>query len=189
MRTQLASHTFSHGQTLEILQGDITQEKVDAIVNAANAHLRHDGGVAAAIVQTGGQTIQIESDAWIKQYGAVRHDKPAYTRAGRLPCKYVIHAVGPIWGDGNEDAKLSAAIVGSLKVAEELNLQSITFPAISTGIFGFPKERAAKIFMQTFHDFFDQNPESSVRIVRMMLYDLATLQAFLEAFNNFFAAQ
>ena len=186
MRTLLASHTFPSGQKLEILQGDITQERVDAIVNAANAHLMHGGGVAAAILREGGLSIQTESDAWIKKHGPVTHDKPAYTHAGQLPCKFVIHAVGPIWGAGDENSKLIAAIKGSLKVAEDLGLQSIAFPAISTGIFGFPKKQAADIFMQTFLEYFDQHPKSNLHSVRMTLFDNLTLQTFFNAFNLFF---
>lgn len=181
------SHLFPGGQTLEITQGDITSENVDAIVNAANEYLAHGGGVAAAIVRRGGEVIQEESDAWVKQHGPVMHAKPAYTHAGRLPCRYVIHAIGPIWGSGQEDEKLATAITGCLSLAEELQLESISFPAISTGIFGFPKERAAEIFMRTIGGFFKKNVKSKLKLIRITINDQATYDVFLKAFHHFFS--
>ena len=94
--TVLKTHTFSGGQQLHLVQGDITQEEVGAIVNAANLHLQHGGGVAGIISRRGGPQIQQESDAWVREHGPVSHAKPAYTSGGDLPCRYVIHAVGPI---------------------------------------------------------------------------------------------
>jgi len=182
------SYQFPSGQTLQIIQDDITNEKVGAIVNAANAHLMHGGGVAAAIVNRGGESIQEESDEWIKKHGVVSHEKPAFTHAGRLPCKYVIHAVGPIWGEGDEDHKLRDAILGSLRLAEELKLTSISFPAISTGIFGFPKERAAALFMQAIKDFVDHNPLSPLRLIRITIIDSPTFNIFLDAFKKSFSS-
>ncbi len=138
MSSMIATYSLSPTTRLEIAQGDLTQEMVDAIVNAANRNLAHHGGVAAAIVQKGGWSIQQESDAWIKQHGPVTNAEPAYTHSGKLPSRYVIHAVGPVWGEGDEDARLASAIRGSLQRAEELGCP-LAFPAISTGIFGFPK--------------------------------------------------
>ena len=126
MNQILRKKAFPSGTEFQIVQGDITLEAVDVIVNAANSHLQHGGGVADVIVRQGGQVIQQESDAWVRTHGPVSHAEPAYTLAGRLPCKYVIHAVGPIWGEGEEDAKLCAAVRGSLKLADELKLESIS---------------------------------------------------------------
>lgn len=183
MSSVLASFTFPSGQMLEIARGDLTQEALDAIVNAANASLAHGGGVAGAISRAGGPEIQRESSAWVHQNGPVSHAQPAYTGAGRLPCRYVIHAVGPIWGEGGEDAKLAQAVRGSLARAEELGLASIAFPAISTGIFGFPKERAVPIFLETFRQYFFQNPDSGLTRLRMTLMDEDILQMFLQALS------
>jgi len=183
MSNLAAEMTFPSGQRFEIVQGDITAEKVDAIVNAANEFLRHGGGVAAAIVRKGGEIIQEESDRWVVQHGPVSHDSPAYTSSGRLPCKYVIHAVGPVWGQGDEDDHLAAAIAGSLKLADELKLSSIALPAISTGIFGFPKERAAPIFFSTIREYFKTHPASSLNLVRLVIIDRPTLDAFLKPFG------
>lgn len=166
------------GRRLELVHGDLTEEAVDAIVNAANKHLAHGAGVAGAIVRRGGSVIQDESDAWIRNSGPVTHDAPAYTGAGRLPCRYVIHAVGPIWGSGDEPAKLAAAIRGSLQLADRLGLASLAFPPISTGIFGFPKESAARIFKDTIISHFQDYPQSSLDVVRMTIIDQDTLGAF-----------
>ena len=134
MNTVLKERKLITGQTLQIVQGDITTEVVDAIINAANEHLQHGGGVAWAISSSGGPSIQKESNEWIRQHGLVSHANPAWTSGGQLPAKYVIHAVGPVWGEGNEDVKLVSAVIGSLNIANELKLVSIAFPAISTGI-------------------------------------------------------
>ncbi len=179
MDTILREKTLPNGTKVQIAQGDITAELLDAIVNAANSELQHGGGVAWAISRRGGPKIQQESNAWVRKYGPVSHEEPAYTSGGNMPCKYVIHAVGPVWGVGDEDKKLTAAISGSLRCADRLKLASIAFPAISTGIFGFPKDRAAKIFFATFEKYFAENPQSSVKLVRMSLLDQPTVDAFL----------
>ena len=91
----------------------------------------------------------------------------------------MIHAVGPVWGRGDEDAKLSEAVIGSLQVADELKLKSIAFPAISTGIFGFPKERAAKVILTAVETYFEENISSGIEIVKLVLFDQSTAGAFL----------
>jgi len=185
MSTRLKNTPFPSGQTFTLAQGDLTQEKVDAIVNAANERLLHGGGIAALIVNRGGKIIQSESNTWVRENGLVSHEAPAYTSAGDLPCRYLIHAVGPVWGSGDEDNKLAAAITGSLQRAEELELVSIAFPAISTGIFGFPKERAAQVIYRAVHEYFQDHPESGVEDVRMVVYDQATTDIFVKVWELF----
>lgn len=172
------------GQTIQIVQGDITIENVDAMVNAANEHLQHGGGVAWAISKKGGPSIQKESDEWIRQHGPVPHARPAWTSGGLLPAKYVIHAVGPVWGDGDEDAKLADAMTGSLRVADELKLSSIALPAISTGIFGFPKDRAARIIFSSIEKYFVENASSAVKIVKLVLFDQSSVDVFIKTWQN-----
>jgi O-acetyl-ADP-ribose deacetylase (regulator of RNase III) len=169
---------------VQIVQGDLTQEEVDAIVNAANAHLQHGGGVAGAISRKGGPEIQEESEAWVRRHGPVTHAEPAYTGAGRLPCRYVIHAVGPVWGEGQEDVKLDAAVTGALQVADRLGLASIALPAISTGIFGFPRERAARIHLAAIHRYFAGQPASGLRQVRLTLFDAEMVGVFQKALDD-----
>ncbi|HEX9013176.1 MAG TPA: macro domain-containing protein [Anaerolineaceae bacterium] len=171
---------FPTGQRLEIVQGDLILEPVEAIVNAANSQLLHGGGVAGVISRSCGPVLNQESREWVRLHGPVPHDKPAYTSAGRLPFRYIIHAVGPVWGEGDEDAHLASAVRGSLERAEELGLGSLAMPAISTGIFGFPKQRAANVILQAIARYFADRPRSSLNLVRITLIDQDTLAAFLE---------
>jgi O-acetyl-ADP-ribose deacetylase (regulator of RNase III) len=180
MNMILAQRALPAGQALQIVQGDITVEEVDAIVNAANEYLQHGGGVAGTISKNGGPAIQKESEAWVREHGRVSHAAPAWTSGGRLPAKYVIHAVGPVWGDGDEDHKLAAAVTGSLRLADELKCASVAMPAISTGIFGFPKERAADIILSAIEKYFDDHA-SEVKTVRLVLFDQPTVDVFLKA--------
>ena len=184
MNTISAEKKLPSDQTIQIVQGDITTEDVDAIVNAANEHLQHGGGVAWAISKKGGPTIQKESDDWIRLHGPVSHSHPAWTSGGLLSAKYVIHAVGPVWGDGDEDNKLADAVTGSLRVADELKLTSIAMPAISTGIFGFPKERAAKIIFSAIEKYFVENSSSGLKIVKLVLFDQATVDVFIRSWHD-----
>ena len=130
---------------LELLEGDITEMETDAIVNAANAQLVLGGGVAGAIRRKGGPTIQEECN----KIGGTFVGGAVITTGGNLKAKYVIHAAGPRMGEGNEDEKLKNATLNSLKAAEENHLKSISFPAISAGIFGFPIARCAEIMLKT----------------------------------------
>ena len=182
MNSILVEKKFTAGQSLQIVQGDITTEAVDAIVNAANEQLAHGGGVAWAISKKGGPKIQSESDAWVRTHGQVSHAHPAWTSGGALPAKYVIHAVGPVWINGrdDEDQKLQDAVTGSLQVADELKCTSISMPAISTGIFGFPKDKAAKIIFRVIADYFETNHNSNLKQVRIVLFDQATIDAFMK---------
>ena len=184
MNTLLVEHTLPTGQTIQIVQGDITTEEVDAIINAANEHLQHGGGVAWAISKKGGSTIQKESDAWVRKHGRVPHARPAWTSSGLLPAKYVIHAVGPVWGDGDEDNKLEAAVTGSLRVAEELKCSSVALPAISTGIFGFPKGRAAEIIFSTIEKYFVDNPTTMLKTIKLVLFDQSTVDVFVKSWHD-----
>ncbi len=174
------------GGLLEVGQGDITFEATDAIVNAANSQLSHGGGVALAIARGGGEVINKESRKWVAEHGPVTFDSPAYTGGGNLPCKYVIHAVGPVWGEGDEDDKLATAIRSSFERAEQLGVKSIAFPAISTGIFGFPVDRAAGIFMKVFREYLSEPNPDAVKTIKMILFDNRTLDVFLAAFDEEF---
>jgi len=136
-------------RVLELLDGDITEMQTDAIVNAANDRLILGGGVAGAIRRKGGPEIQQECN----KIGGTFVGGAVITTAGNLKAKHVIHAVGPRMGEGNENEKLKNATLNSLKVADENNLKSISFPAISAGIFGFPIERCAEIMLKTTIDY------------------------------------
>ncbi|HWQ05032.1 MAG TPA: macro domain-containing protein [Longilinea sp.] len=179
MSLLIVDHSFPTGQHLQIVQGDLTRETTDAIVNAANSKLQHGGGIAGAILRNGGYEIQRESDLWIANYGLVDHAHPAVTSGGNLPARIIIHAVGPVWGSGDEDVKLESAYRGSYEKAEELKLGTLAVPALSTGVFGFPKQRAARIFFATTAAHFRSHPESSLKVVRLEIIDEETLNEFL----------
>ncbi len=149
-----------NGVLIKVIEGDITKEKVDAIVNAANKYLSHGGGVAGAIVRAGGYEIQKESNEIVQKRGPLATGDAVITGAGNLPAKFVIHTVGPVWGEGDEGEKLRKAVLSVLKLATEKNLQNISIPAISCGIFGFPKERGTKIIYETIKEFLSKNKTS-----------------------------
>lgn len=131
--------------TIRLLDADLTEMNVDAIVNAANAGLQLGGGVAGAIRRKGGPAIQQECD----KIGGTPVGTAVITTGGNLKARHVIHAVGPMMGEGDEDRKLLGATLNSLRVADENHLKSVAFPAVSTGIFGFPLERCAEIMLNT----------------------------------------
>jgi len=166
------------GCTIRLVKGDITRLKVDAIVNAANSWLKHGGGVAAAIVRAGGRVIQEESDRIVKQRGPVKVGEAVYTTAGFLEAKYVIHAVGPRMGEGDEDDKLRNATLNSLKLGEQLGLTSIAFPAISTGIFGYPRDKCAQTMLRTVREYVSSS--GKIREIVFCLYDEETYMIFEE---------
>ena len=136
---------------VRVIRGDLTEATVDAIVNAANSRLQHGGGVAGAIVRKGGAIIQAESD----RIGHVPVGESALTTAGALKAKYVIHTVGPRWGEGDEEVKLRSAVRNTLKLAQEKAFAAIAMPAISAGIFGFPKDQCARIMVEEIAAFTD----------------------------------
>jgi putative ATPase len=180
MNTVLHTLTRPDGRVVRVVQGDITEEDVDAVVNAANERLAHGGGVAGAIVRKGGHQIQEESRRWVEEHGPVPTGGAAITGAGSLKARHVIHAVGPVWGVGNEEALLARAVTSALALADENGLRSISIPAISTGIFGFPKALGAQVILRTVLGYLHAHPNSSVREVRLCNIDRATTELFVE---------
>lgn len=190
MREVLFEHQTEAGQIIRVVRGDLTEEQVDAIVNAANEHLAHGGGVAGAIVRRGGYSIQEESDRWVRKHGPVRTGTAAITGAGNLPCRYVIHAVGPVWqARGDEPALLSSAVRSALLLAAERGLRSVSMPGISSGIFGFPKPLCAEVMLSTVQEFLTMNPESSVKEVNLCNIDQHTANIFAEEARRRFGAE
>jgi O-acetyl-ADP-ribose deacetylase (regulator of RNase III) len=163
---------------LELIQGDITDQTTDAIVNAANAALQLGGGVAGAIRRRGGPKIQEECN----RIGGIRVGGAVITTGANLAANYVIHAVGPIFGDDHEDEKLKDATLNSLLLADKNRLKSITFPAISTGIFGFPKDRCATVMLSTTVAYLE-GPTGLEKVV-FCLYDKETLNIFEHALRS-----
>ena len=157
---------------LKLVQGDITELNTNVIVNAANAQLILGGGVAGAIRNKGGPKIQEECNKIRRSFvgGAV------ITTGGNLKAKHVIHAVGPRMGEGDEDAKLRNAVTNSLKLMDEHGLKTIAFPAISTGIFGYPIERCANVMISTAKKYL--TGETQIREVVFCLYSEPDYEIF-----------
>ena len=146
---------------IEIVKGDITKVDVDAIVNAANSSLMGGGGVDGAIHRAGGPEILEACRKIVNKQGGCKTGDAVITTAGKLPAKFVIHTVGPIWngGEKNESQKLTSCYQKSLQLAVENDCRTIAFPNISTGIYGYPKEKAAKIAFETVSDFLVENDQ------------------------------
>lgn len=156
---------------ITVIKGDITKVQVDAIVNAANSGLLGGGGVDGAIHRAGGQAIMDECIEIRKRQGGCRTGEAVITTAGKLPARYVIHTVGPIWNGGknNEEQLLSNCYVNSLKLAVSNGVKSIAFPNISTGVYGFPKKLAAPIAVNAVSDFLKD--DSSIEQVTFVCFD------------------
>ena len=159
-------------RSLELVEGDITEMQTEAIVNAANAQLILGGGVAGAIRRKGGAKIQDEC----KKIGGTFVGGAVITTGGNLKAKYVIHAVGPRMGEGKEKQKLKNATLNSLKLADENNLKSISFPAISAGIFGFPLQSCAEIMLKTTINYL--KGKTALEKIVFCLFDRSSYQAF-----------
>jgi O-acetyl-ADP-ribose deacetylase (regulator of RNase III) len=164
----------NENKLIRLIKGDITDRKVDAIVNPANSYLVHGGGVAGAILRKGGKIIQEES----RKIGYVKVGNSAITSAGNLPCRYVIHTVGPRMGEGNEDEKLTNAIISCLELATQKEFKSISIPAISAGIYGFPKDKCAKILVNETINYLSQNEDSNINVIEFCLLDTETINEF-----------
>ena len=152
---------------IKVVRGDITEMNVDVIVNAANSRLQHGGGVAGAIARKGGAVIQEESN----RIGFVAVGSCALTSGGRLKACHVIHAVGPRWGEGDEEKKLKNAVYNTLKLASQKSFRTLAMPAISAGIFGFPKDRCASIIIQEVISFLSEQTTSLQEIIFCLMDD------------------
>jgi len=167
---------YSQGN-IQVVIGDITEEETEAIVNAANSTLLGGGGVDGAIHRKAGPELKEEC----RTLGGCSTGEAKITKGYRLKAKYVIHTVGPVWRGGNaqEDELLASCYRKSLLLAKDNNLQSISFPAISTGVYGFPKKRAAEIAVKEVKKFLKDN---SI-LVRLVCFDEETAQYYLEVLN------
>jgi O-acetyl-ADP-ribose deacetylase len=170
---------FPHGKKLRLLTGDITKIRVDAIVNAANSGLRGGGGVDGAVHRAGGSNIMRELDAIRASEGGCPTGSAVVTGAGALPAKYVFHAVGPIYRDGlqGEAEHLRSCYRKCLDLAEQRGVRSISFPAISTGAYGYPLEEAAGIALETIASRL-QDPDCPVQDVLLVLFDQGTYAVY-----------
>lgn len=178
MGIPIAQSSISEVGLVALHQGDLTMEAVDAIVNAANSRLAHGGGVAGAIVRRGGKVIQEESSAWVAAHGPLPVGGAAWTGAGALKARGVIHAVGPIWGEGDEHEKLKRAATSAFQLAEEHACRVIALPAISSGIFGFPKPECASILVGEAAAHFQSHEARTLKEIRFTIIDDETVMVF-----------
>jgi len=167
-----------NNSVIELIQGDITELSTDAIVNAANAQLVLGGGVAGAIRIKGGPGIQAQCN----KKSPISTGEAVITTGGQLKAEYVIHAVGPKQGQGREDEKLKNATLNALKVADVNGLRSIAFPAISTGIFGFPMDKCAEIMLSATIDYL-RGPTSLERVI-FCLFDQKACDVFSKCLSQ-----
>ena len=172
-RIEIGSKAFT------VLQGDLTEARVDAIVNAANEQLLHGGGVAGAIARKGGPVIQEES----RRLAPVPTGGAVITSGGALEARYVIHAVGPRGGQPDADRLLASAVRSSLALAEERGLRSIAFPAISTGIFGYPLASCARILTGEALAWLRER-DHALEEIRVVLFDAEAYRAFAEELSR-----
>jgi putative ATPase len=164
-----------------VVEGDLTSQPVDAIVNAANEDLLHGGGVAAAIVRAGGPVIQRESELWVKEHGKVRPGMAAITSAGSLPARYVIHVVGPRYRPGQDNALLlRQAVAAALHGAASQGCRTVAVPAISAGIFGYPRSEACAVIVAATIAWLEEHP-GAIDEVRMVGYDRKAAADFEKA--------
>jgi len=178
------THPTGAGRSISLVRGDITRVRADAIVNAANSHLARGGGVCGAIHAAGGPQIAEECRAWTAAHGDVPVGGAATTGAGALDARFVIHAVGPVWhgGHSREEELLASAYRSSVGLAELERAHSIAFPSISTGIFGFPVDRAAPVALRTVHEALAE--ARFLREVLFVLYDETTYSAYETALRE-----
>lgn len=170
---------------MHIIQGDITEQGTDAIVNAANPSLMGGGGVDGAIHRAGGPAILDECKQVVSRQGRLPTGKAVMTTGGNLKAKYVIHTVGPIWHGGNkgEPELLVSAYQESLKLAAENNLNSISFPSISTGAYGYPADKASKVAIDAVITFLSHTT-TSLREVVFVLFDSQTFGVYSSALQE-----
>ncbi len=167
------------GTRVLALAGDLTQQEVDAIVNAANAHLQHGGGVAGAIARAGGPDIQRESDEWVGEHGHLEDGVAAVTSSGSLPARHVVHVAGPVYDperDDNAD-RLGLAVHAALDAAVDAGARSVAFPAISAGIYGYPQDEAAFVITREVLGWLALH-QGALDEVRLVGFDDAAAAAF-----------
>ena len=168
--TLLKRIDYQNGRRFEVVIYDLLDEPTDAIVNAANTGLSHGGGVAAAISKAAGPALDDEGNRIVRERGRIPVGEAVVTTAGKLPFKGVIHAVGPRMGDGNEEEKIVRALKSTFLRAHERGWSSVSFPAISSGIFSVPYEICARAYLRAVWEFFREYPDSSVRWIRLVLF-------------------
>lgn len=175
----LAELDFPHGRKFQVVQGNLLQEPVDAIVNAANGHLAHGGGVAGVIARAAGPALQAESARIVRDRGDLATGEAVVTTPGKLPFKGVIHAVGPRHGEGDEEQRLRQALLAAFRCAHDAGWSSVSFPAVSAGIFAVPLDVCARSYLAAVRGWFEREPRSALALLRLCLREQPVIDAVL----------
>jgi len=178
--TVLAEVRFGAEVVFQVVRGNLLEEPVDAIVNAANGMLAHGGGVAGIIARAAGPALQQESDRIVRERGPLSTGSAVATTAGNLPFKGVIHAVGPRYGEGDEEAKLALALASAFRCAHEAGWSSLSFPAVSSGIFAVPPDICARAYVGAVRTWFAGEPATPLCNVRLCLRDQPVIDTVLK---------
>ena len=169
---------------IEVVTADITSLEVDAVVNAANESLAHGGGVAAAIARAGAPVVNDESAEWVEQHGLLESGESAFTGAGSMPARWVIHVVGPRYSEGQDnESLLRQAVAAALDRGAELGARSMALPAISAGIFGYPLDEATYVIASEVSRWLEEHPDSLDRVI-LVGYDDRTATSFQNALEG-----
>jgi O-acetyl-ADP-ribose deacetylase len=173
------------GTTVRVVTGDLTAQDVEVVVNAANVHLQHGGGVAAAIARAAGPELQTESDAWVAEHGPLSDGEAAVTTAGAMPARLVVHVAGPVFDAARDDnaARLAAAVEAALDACARHEARSVAFPAISAGIYGYPLGDATAVLVSTVGTWLQARP-GHLDEVRLVGFDERASDAFAHALTE-----
>jgi len=161
---------FGHHRRFEIIEGNLLTEQTDGIVNAANGMLAHGGGVAAAIARAAGEELVREGKEIVDTDGPIPVGASVATTAGQLPFKGVIHTVGPRQGEGREEEKLVSALRSAFELAEQKGWESLSFPAVSSGIFSVPHDICARAYRRAVEEFFGARSQARLKHIRLCLF-------------------
>ncbi|MDJ0664972.1 MAG: macro domain-containing protein [Acidimicrobiia bacterium] len=169
------------GTNILAVEGDVTRQPVEGVVNSANESLQHKEGVATAVVRTGGRVIQEESDTWVREHGPVEPGAAAVTTGGMLQASHVIHTVAPYYAPDTSDGVLWAAVAATLDAAVEHELESLAFPLLGAGLRGYPAERSASVMVEAVVTWLTANPDllTEIRLVGFSQHDAELFAAAL----------
>jgi O-acetyl-ADP-ribose deacetylase (regulator of RNase III) len=184
LSTELVAAIESGAQRFDVVLGDLLQEPTEAIVNAANSQLAHGGGVAAAIARAAGPLLEREGDELVREGGPIPVGAAVVTTAGTLPFLGVVHAVGPRWGEGDEEGKLVRALSSAFLRVHEKGWESVSFPAVSSGIFAVPAPVCARAYVSAVRGFFAAYPDSSLKTIRLVLVGGALVDEMRQAVTS-----
>lgn len=181
---EIHTREYPGGRRFQVVVYDLLHEPVDAIVNAANGGLAHGGGVAAAIADAAGDALDDEGRELVRRLGRIPVGHAVVTTAGRLPMKGVIHAVGPRMGDGEEGAKIAQALKSAFTQAHHRGWASVSFPAISSGIYAVPADVCAAAYLRAVDEYFAEVPDTTLTLVRLCMFEGKVLDAVSQAWGT-----